>query len=42
MAMTGQERFDIRKIFNLPLEVTVGEVLDRSDTAIREMAFNMQ
>lgn len=40
--MTGQERFDIRKIFDLPLEVMVGEFLDRSDSAIREMAFNMQ
>lgn len=41
-AMAGHERFDIRKIFDLPLEVTVGEFLDRSDTTIREMAFNMQ
>ncbi len=40
--MTGQERFDIRKIFDLPLEVTVSEFLDRSDLAIREMAFNIQ
>ena len=41
-AMTGSERFDIKKIFNLPLEVTVGEFLDRSDSTIREMAYNMQ
>lgn len=37
-AMTGQERFDIRKIFDLLLEVTVGEFFDRSETAIRDMA----
>ncbi len=41
-ATAGHERFDIRKIFDLPLEVTVGEFLDRSDTTIREMAFKMQ
>lgn len=41
-AMTGSERFDIKKIFDLPLEVTVGEFLDRSDSTIREMAYNMQ
>lgn len=41
-AMAGHERFDIRKIFDLPLEVAVGEFLDRSNTTIREMAFNMQ
>ncbi|MCJ1346904.1 hypothetical protein MMC31_005124 [Peltigera leucophlebia] len=41
-AMTGSERFDIKKIFDLPLEVTVREFLDRSDSTIREMAYNMQ
>ena len=40
--MVGHGRFDIGKIFDLPLEVTVGEFIDRSNTTIREMAFNMQ
>lgn len=31
-AMTGYERFDIKRIFDLPLEVTVGNFRDRSDT----------
>lgn len=33
-AMTGQERFDIRKIFDLLLEVTDGKFFDHLDTAI--------
>ncbi|MCJ1348186.1 hypothetical protein MMC31_006417, partial [Peltigera leucophlebia] len=33
-AMTGTERFDIKKIFDLPLEVTVREFLDRSNSTI--------
>ena len=40
--MAGHERFDIRKIFDLLLEVTVGEFLHRLDTTIHEMAFNIQ
>lgn len=31
-ALAGHERFDIKKIFDRPLEVTVGEFFDRSDT----------
>lgn len=27
----GQSRFDVKKIFDLPLEITLGEFLDRSD-----------
>ena len=40
-AMTGSERFDIKKIFNLPLEVTVGEFFDRFDSTIRKMVYNI-
>lgn len=41
-AMAGHERFNIRKIFDLPLEVTVGKFLDCLNTTIREIAFNTQ
>ena len=41
-AIAEYKTFDIAKIFDLPLEVTVEEFLDCSDTTICEMAFNMQ
>ena len=38
----GQSRFDVKKIFDLPLEITLGEFFDRSDITIKELAYNMQ
>lgn len=40
--MAGQARFDVKKIFDLPLEITLGEFLDQSDITIKELAYNMQ
>lgn len=34
-------RFDIRKIFDMPIQLIFGELLDRSDTTIKVLAFNM-
>ena len=39
--MTESERFDIKKIFNLLLEVIVGKFLDCFDSTIHEIAYNM-
>ncbi len=40
--MQSRGRFDISRILDLPLELTVGELLDRSDITIKDLAFNMQ
>lgn len=40
--MAGRTRFDVKKIFDLPIEVTLGKFLDRSDVTIKELAFNMK
>ena len=40
--MMGQDGFNIRKILDLPVEISVGELLSRSDTTIKELAYNMQ
>ena len=40
--IAGQTRFDIKKNFDLPLEVILGEFLDQSDITIKELAYNMQ
>ncbi len=40
--MQSRSRFDISRILDLPLELTVGELLDRSDITIKDLAFNMQ
>ena len=40
--IAGRARFDVKKIFDLPLEVTLGEFLDQSDITIKELAYNMQ
>lgn len=40
--MAGRTRFDVKKIFDLPIEVTLGEFLDRSDVTIKELAYNMK
>ena len=39
--MSDNSRFDIRKILDLPVEISVGELLDRSDTTIKELVYNM-
>ena len=40
--MMGQDGFNIRKILDLPVEISVGELLSRSDSTIKELAYNMQ
>lgn len=40
--MAHRSRFDIGKILDLPLEITVGEFLDKSDVTIKELAYSMQ
>ena len=40
--MASRQRFDIGKILDLPVELTLGELLDRSDATIKELAYNMQ
>ena len=41
-AMAGRPRFSIDSIFNIPIEIPLGELLDRSDMTVKEMAFGMQ
>ena len=38
----GQEGFNIRKILDLPVEISVGELLSRLDSTIKELPYNMQ
>ena len=40
--MAGRTRFGVKKILDLPVEVTLGEFLDRSNVTIKELAYNMQ
>ena len=40
--MTNQPRFDVNTIFSLPIEIPLGELLDRSDVTVKEMAHAMQ
>lgn len=40
--MANTSRFEIGNILNLPVQLSLGELLDRSDTTIRELAYNMQ
>lgn len=40
--MAGQARFNVKKIFDLPLEITLREFLDQSDITIKELAYNIQ
>lgn len=40
--MANRQRFDISSILNLPVNISLGELLDRSDSTIKELAFNMQ
>ena len=40
--MLGRQRCDVGDIMALPIQLTVGELLDRSDTTIKELAFHMQ
>lgn len=39
--MTGRSRFDMKKIFDLPLEIILGEFLDQSDITIKKLVYNM-
>lgn len=41
-ALAGKSRFNLDKILGLPLEITVGEMLDSSDTTVKELAYQMQ
>ena len=41
-AMSNRPRFDVNKIFNLPIEIPLVELLDRSDVTVKEMAHAMQ
>ena len=40
--MIGQPRFDIGTMMNMPAEISLGELLDRSDSTIKELTYNMQ
>ena len=40
--MSTKQRFDIGQILDLPIQISVGEFLDRSDVTIKELAYNMQ
>lgn len=40
--MAGQSRSDMKKIFDLLLEIRLGEFLDWSNIIIKELAYNMQ
>ena len=39
--MVGRNRFDMRKILDTIVDITLGELLDRLDTTIKEMAHYM-
>ncbi|KAL8653490.1 MAG: hypothetical protein Q9210_002067 [Variospora velana] len=41
-AMVGRDRFNINKIFDMPVTMPLGELLNRSDTMIKELAYYMQ
>ena len=40
--MAGQLRFNVKKIFDLPLEICLDKFLDQSVITIKELAYNMQ
>ena len=40
--ITSGPRFDIKNVFDLPIQLSLGELLDRSDTTIKELAYGMQ
>ena len=40
--MVGHSRFDVNKIFKLPIEIIVEEFFDRSEVSVKELAYNFQ
>ena len=40
--MANESRFNVKQILNLPVQLSLGELLDRSDTTIKELAYAMQ
>lgn len=40
--MKAQPRFDINQILGTPVEIALGQLLDRSDQTIKEFAYAMQ
>ena len=40
--MVTSKRFDINQVLSLPIQLSLGELLDRSDQTIKELAYNMQ
>lgn len=40
--IAGRSRFTIDRILKLPIEIELGELLDRSDSTIKELAMSMQ
>ena len=40
--MVNRPRFDIGSIMDIPVQISLGELLDRSDSTIKELAYNMQ
>ena len=40
--MVTNKRFDINQVLSLPIQLSLGELLDRSDQTIKELAYNMQ
>jgi len=40
--ITSGPRFNIKNVFDLPIQLSLGELLDRLDTTIKELAYGMQ
>ena len=40
--MMDRQRFHIDRILQLPLEISLGELLDRSESTVKELAYNLQ
>ncbi len=40
--MSSRTRFNIDSIMDLPVNISLGQLLDRSDSTIKELAYNMQ
>ena len=40
--MVMNKRFDINQVLSLPIQISLGELLDRSDQTIKELAYNIK
>lgn len=41
-AMSNRSRFNVDTLFSMPIEIPLGELLDRSGITVKEMAYAMQ